>query len=125
MNLPYPPRLVEGIRQKPLLLTSQIFELYMGALMKLPHPPIETGTFNMISITGKGKNTYSPELFQISHDFYENEYIFTHFEVGTHKILQDFVINPMTFQLDNSFYNRGYTIELLYGEYRVDPNKIF
>ena len=64
----------------------------------------------MVSITGRGKDTIAPELFQVYQYFGDDDiikYRYQHLELGTHKKLQVIDdINPLTFEFPSSFQDK-------------------
>ncbi len=117
--------------------TRENFKMVLDKLTKLPQPNPEDGVGNMLSITGKCKDRFCPELFQIYQISLDEDseividksnkieikkspvkgefvYYFSHLEQSTHNRLSCFEIDDIqNFELDS--YNTHHRIELING----------
>jgi hypothetical protein len=72
--------------------------------------------YSMISIYVRGNKSFTPELYQIYK--INDEYKYAHLEEGTHKILEEQIIDPESFVLSLDI-TRKYNIDLSYGPHII------
>jgi GTP-binding nuclear protein Ran len=99
--------------------TPGTFRACMQALTKLPKQiDIEKTGMNRVRVTGTGRNTDSPELFEVA-QIKDGSYEYYHFENGTQKVIGHLTrVDPSNFTFPHKCYTA--CIELFSGDTRVD-----
>ena len=95
------------------------YNFLIKALMNFEMDVLE-GCYSMISISNEEGKSFAPELHQIQRK--NNEYIYTHLEKDTHKIIKEQIINPEMFNPE-LFPDQKYQAYLIYGPHVIFVNK--